>query len=345
MGRYSTIFNENANNGPIDISDEAIQREFADVQGETFPYEPTLEGTEAINAFIEEEYYDICESCGLKELEYFAINRVEMPVNEAFGDGGFLEKAKNFFISIGKKIKVLFDRFIIMLNRFIMSDKDFIKKYGDKIKSASLAGSEFKGFKFDLSNGVDKAQSRLSQYINAGPGAVTSLHKDKKQDEIVSQIRSKAIGGSDSELSSSEFSKELFKMFRSGEDSKSDLSSVNTSDIVSEISSAKQDKKDALTAYNAIKKSINEMIKMTENLRSGLKKEEGNTTNGNAQRAATQSIDDMKSVISVLQTYNGAYLTAIKARNRQNKAIALKLLTKVEKSSYEFDLPNDVSFI
>lgn len=343
MGRFgATVFTENTNNN-IDITDEFIQKEFADVKDMDFPYEPTMEGAEAINAAIEGEYYDICEECGFKELEYFSINRTEMPVNEAFGDGGWIEKSKNFFISIGKKIKALFDRFMVMLNRFIMTDKAFVKKYGDKIKSASTAGVEIKGFKFDLSNGVDKAASRLSAYVNAGPGATTTLHKDKKQEEIVSQIRAKAIGGGESELSGSEFSKELFKLFRSGEESKVDLTSISTSDIVSEITTAKKDKEDAMKAYTAIKKTINDMIKATESLRGNLKKEEGSTTNGNAQKAATNSIDDMKSVLSVLQTYNGAYLTAIKARNRQNKGIALKLISGSKTENFE--MSGEFSFI
>ena len=42
MGRYSGtsgVFNEGAFGGSIDISEEGIQKEFADVHGLEFPYE------------------------------------------------------------------------------------------------------------------------------------------------------------------------------------------------------------------------------------------------------------------------------------------------------------------
>jgi len=342
MGRYSSmIFNENANSGPIDISDEAIQREFADVQGIEFHYEPTMEGTEAINAFTEEEYFDICESCGLKELEYFSINRVEMPVNEAFGDGGFLEKVKNFFISIGKKIKVLFDKFIMMINRFVMNDKAFVKKYGDKIKSASTVGVEYKGFNFSISeNGIDKAESKLSKYFTRSDSEILSSHKDTKSEEISAKIRGAALG--QSELSSSEYSKELFKLFRKGEDSKVNVT-INADNIVSEITSAKQDKTDAMKAYKSVKTFINKLISIVDGRKKSLGKETGSVENGDAQRACTYDVEDLKTCLSAIQTYNGAYLTAIKARNRQNKGVALRLITKTAKEGYE--MPNDLSFV
>jgi len=348
MGRYSGtsgVFNEGAFGGSIDISEEGIQKEFADVHGLEFPYEPTMEGAEAINAYMEEEYLDICQEQGFLELSYFERNRVEMPVNEAFGDGGFIDKAVQFFKKIGQKIKSLFDKFMVMLNRFIMSDKDFIKKYESKIKSASTSGFEFKGYNFTLegSNGVDAAAGRIGGLSDS----INSKSEDKSSENITSEIRAKALGQS-GELSASEFSKELFKIFRGGEDSKVDVK-VSTSDICEQVKSAKKDKEDALKAYKAIKTKLEATIRVIEGEKSKLQKQTGSEANGEHQRKDTRWIDAYKSQISVLQTYNGGYLSAIKARNRQNKSIAVKLITGSGKKdskneSFEFDDSN-FSFI
>lgn len=323
--------------GDYNVTDEYLAEEFMDVHDMEFDYEPTLEGAAAVIAYGQDTFNSIDQEFGMAQLEHFLLNKESMPITEGFGDKatGYLEKIKYWLKSLGNKIKKLFDKFFAMLSKYVMNDKDFIKKYESKIKDASTNGFKFQGYNFTLGDNVDTARGKLSKFEKTTlDTSIIDAHKDKTTIDIKDEMRGLVIGGS--KVTASEFGKELFKKFRGKQDSKVDVT-VDKASIISTIKTAKDDKAAANKAYNALKKVINDKISAIGTLEKALKKDDAGSDRGKKSQAASLIVEDMKAELEVLQYYNGAYLRAIKDRNRQCRAMAVKLMYgKTKESAEEF---------
>lgn len=307
-----------------------------------FDYEPTLEGANAINSFMEEEWFDICQEQGLDELSYFQKNRKELPFNESDNkpavpnetdytdpkhnkpkeeDTSLKTKVVKLFTSILEKLKMMMDKFLKILSQYLATDKQFITRYEKKIKDADLSRFKFEGYNFTLDgeHTVESADKRLDTVL-------LDPDDNLSKEEIGSIIRG-TILNKKQDVSSSDYGKELFKYFRNNTDVKTFIQ-INKDDIVNEIKSANDSRKKTIDAYNSVKKAINDKITMIKN--------ETKFTNAKKKVDIRWEIDVLKIFISVLQIYNANYLFALKARNRQNKAVAIKLITQEQQESYSF---------
>lgn len=300
-------------------------------------YEPGLEGAYAIVAESEANYNAIMQAVGVAELAVYESTGYEM-VYEAGDVKGFFGKVKEFFTNLLEKIRGLFKKFFAMFDSHVKNDKDFVNKYKKHLLSVNTRNFKYKGFNFTLDAvDVNKADSAIDSVIPSGStsGNVASLQseiaKSENRVELVEKMRGKAIG--ESSLEAGEFTKELFKKLRSGEDSKEEMDNISVTDQLMAISENSGLKKAAEKQFKDLEKSIREAIKTVEKSQNELlkgipdKSDKDATELRAAQiKVASNHMTNLKDKLAILQVVNGAKLTAIKDCNRQAKAICVALM-------------------
>ena len=304
----------------------------------------------ALNIVVEGEdnYNRIMQAVGIDEYNYFEENGVEM-IYEAADVKGFFAKIKAFFVNLLQKIKGLIKKFISLFDSYTKSDKDFINKYRRHLLTVNMKDFEYKGYKFsdDKLNSfdADAASNSTKDEVKDINKIFTSASKDDCQtfldatsdiNELEDKMRGgllSYLGGSANELSAGEFSKELFMLYRSGEDSKEVLENISISDQLKYISETK----DAVKKGQKVESDFN---KATKKILSDLDKTErdlvktvpskDNTVDSSLQSTRIQAVSRVytltKSVQGMVVTAIGAYLTALKDRNRQAKSICVSAM-------------------
>jgi hypothetical protein len=299
----------------------------------------------------EENYNNIMQAVGVDELDFFEENGFEM-VYTTEAASGFFGKVKEFFMNLYQKIKGLFQKFVSLIDSYTKSDKDFVNKYRKHLLSANTKDFEYKGFEFThLDAGTEKSMTKAQEQVGLGnleniPGKEGNEAMESKikgvedRSEIVEKMRGAAVsaigGGSASGLEAGEFSKELFMVFRKGEDSKVNIEKVNVSEQLSTILNAADTKKKAEKAFSDLEKTINNAIKALDKAEKEAVKDapskdsEGKATsdptNGTYVSLIGTYIYFIKEKLSIGQTVNGALLTALKDQNRQAKSICVSLM-------------------
>lgn len=341
-----------------------------DVQVTECKYEPDLAGASMLVYENEENWSRMMKHIGITELNYFAENG-EVMVYEAGTLGSFFENIKKFFVKMWEKIKSLFQKFIALIDSFIRSDKDFVSKYKGTLLKVVTRDFSYKGYKFTTDKwNANDALAAGRKYVEdygldanmVGPKAANAMEDViKKHDGNTSDfedgLRGKIAGESNS-LDSAEFTAELFKKLRDGEDSPIEIDTVNVTDLLSTIDGYAKGKQAAEKDHNASEKAIKEVIK-------GLEKNERDMTklvpNGNendtaeikAQRATSikfvsKTYSALKEVINMTTTANGIKLQALKSENRQAKAVCVALIgykPKNESVDYESSFAGEINFI
>ena len=300
-------------------------------------HEPGLEGAYAIVAESEANYNAIMQAVGVAELAVYESTGYEM-VYEAGDVKGFFGKVKEFFMNLLEKIRGLFKKFFAMFDSHIKNDKDFVNKYKKHLLSVNTKNFKYKGFNFSIDAvDVNKADSAIDGVIPSGStsGNLASLQaeiaKSENRVELVEKMRGKAIG--ESSLEAGEFTKELFKKLRSGEDSKEEMDNISVTDQLVAISENSALKKAAEKQFKDLEKAIKEAIKTVEKSQNELLKGIPDKTDREATelraaqiKIASNHVTNLKDKLAILQVVNGAKLTAIKDCNRQAKAICVALM-------------------
>lgn len=301
-------------------------------------HEPGLEGAYAIVAESEANYNAIMQAVGVAELAVYESTGYEM-VYEAGDVKGFFGKVKEFFVNLLEKIRGLFKKFFAMFDSYTKNDKDFVNKYKKHLLSVNTRNFKYKGFNFTLDAvDVDKASTAIQGVIPSGStsGNISSLQaeiaKSENRVELVEKMRGKAIG--ESSLEAGEFTKELFKKLRSGEDTKEEMDNISVTDQLVAISENSALKKAAEKQYKDLEKTIKEAIKTVEKSQNELLKGVPDKTDKEATalraaqiKVASNHVANLKDKLAILQVINGAKLTAIKDCNRQAKAICTALMS------------------
>lgn len=300
-------------------------------------HEPGLEGAYAIVAESEANYNAIMQAVGVAELAVYESTGYEM-VYEAGDVKGFFGKVKEFFVNLLEKIRGLFKKFFAMFDSYTKNDKDFVNKYKKHLLSVNTRNFKYKGFNFTLDAvDVDKASSAIQGVMPSGStsGNISSLQaeiaKSENRVELVEKMRGKAIG--ESSLEAGEFTKELFKKLRSGEDTKEEMDNISVTDQLVAISENSALKKAAEKQFKDLEKAIKEAIKTVEKSQNELLKGVPDKTDKEATalraaqiKVASNHVANLKDKLAILQVINGAKLTAIKDCNRQAKAICVALM-------------------
>lgn len=330
---------------------------------------------------------------------------------------GIFEKIKAFFKKIIEKIHKIFHTFVAKMASWFGNNRDFAKKYEKEIvKNWSQISNdfEFKGYVFkfvpgtkgevsfaglsreDLKEKIDTQKTELDGVI-ADPGTLKTFlggyskidvdedvrkTRDKLDDikdgiraDWIKKIKSDYSGTS---LDSKEYTEELFKVFRSGEDSKDDMNkskvlesygnSVNgMMSFIREFDKIKTEiEKGERTFTKGIDDIISKLNKAEDELvkenRDNSKKVNDNTaendTNGNPSTVgqnAKKAIADNETIIgvsSLIQSVVGfekecgvqafsALLQATKDACTQAKEIAVKVIGLNKKMTESADYSSD----
>mgnify|MGYP000847703861 CR=1 FL=1 len=308
-------------------------------------YEPGIEAAYHIVAESEANYNAIMQAVGIHELAVFESTGAEM-IYEAADVKGFMEKVKQFIMNIWEKIKGLFRKFFAMLNSFLKTDKEFINKYKKHLLQINTRDFKYKGFVFtNLSYDLNAASSKME---NIFKGKVKDIELDADgKAEIVEKMRGVIDNSS---YDAGEFSKELFKFFRNGEEAKDDLDNISVTQELLNISDNSRLKKEAQKAYSdlekVIKKNLRDVEKEGNDIIKKTKTEEEMKKAADDMKSYSNSVYFIKEQLNILQIINGAKLQAIKDQNRQSKAICVALMNyKPKNESYSFEDSMNESFL
>ena len=322
---------------------------------------------------------------------------------ESVNLGAIFEKIKAFFKKIIEKIHKIFHTFVAKMASWFGNNNNFAKKYEKEvIKNWAQVSNdfEFKGYVFkhipyvkgetkiknnNLKEVIDKQKTSLDAVI-ADPGTlktyleqydVVDVNEDvaklrDKLDDIKDKIRALWIKSIKPEfagtsLDSNEYSEELFKLYRNGEDSKEDM---NKSKVLESYGGSVNGMMTFIKEFDKIKteleknektftKGIDDIIAKINKAEDELVKENRNssktisdTTTGDAEKqAAKNAINSNETIISVsslIQSIVGfekecgiqvfsAKLQATKDACSQAKEIAVKVIGLSKKMTESTD--------
>lgn len=328
-------------------------------------YEANLEGALMLVYENECNYNALMRAAGLSELKYYQETGGDLFVQEAGAFGGFLEKAKSFFKAVLEKIKALFKKFFMTINQFVMSDKQWVKKYEkDILRATSIKDMEFKGYKFgDLDD--TKAAARLQ--------AAATREAGKLQAEAVSKRTHSEIGAFEDEdavndyiekqrgeivdegpMDETEFREKLKEQYY-GDTEKDvlDDSDINLRQQLQYIKDTNESIKAAQITEKGVNKGLNDIIKALEKSIKEFSKvtddEKPDTDEARAIsksketaiKGINQEIKIMKALSNDMTTVCGIACQALKDRNRQAKAICIKAVSYHAKHKNESAVYSD----
>lgn len=288
----------------------------------------------------------------------------EIVIQESFGD--FFNKIKEIIEKFLKFIKSLFDRFLTNLNGFIKREKYLLKHESDFAKFSNIHEFRYSGYNFSFSPEIPVINA-LAEFdygfiFNVGddtkPTAIpdettlktslTTLNNTLNNGDWYDKFRARVIGDTDGIILKSDFATELTKIFRSGDTSREDFDV--TSSVVNEalsrfkahsnaVSSARRTKESIDSEYGAVKKRLENMLKI--NYADGTKTAtiygSGNTTK--VLSGAEISLMDLfvKAKVSQVQEMSNIHALAFSAKLdalndcfKQDKAVLYKALSKIQ---------------
>lgn len=326
-------------------------------------------GAAAIIYESELNFSNMIKAIGVEEVNYYAENGQGV-IYEGTKLSNFFNKMIEFFNTLKKKIKELFNKFIIQIDSWIRSDEAFVKKHRNTLMQVNTKGFKYKGYKFTTDATTTKsALTTTTQYLaknemthsNVGPH---SGEKTKTQDkwtkdwggnraDHIGKMRAECVG-QQGNLTNKEFDKELFKLFRDNKEEAEEITNVNVSQLLSTISNFKAQKDTAKKSMTEIEKNINTII---ENLRKEEKEiakfdnketPEQYQARAAAMRYITELSSAQKDRLAVIQKLHGSLMSALKHENRQAKSICVRLVgysPKNESASLNTGGLNSVKFI
>ena len=295
----------------------------------------------AFTAVIEsqENWNCLMKAVGCHELAVMESTGSEV-VYEGANLHDFFAAVKKFFLTVIAKIKGIFNQFITKIDSFLRSDKEFIKKYQTKIamgKTNIPSSFSVKGYKFE---GVEKFASELDTiYGQASDTPDTAkAPTDDERKSALDSVRGHMM--EKDSVESKEFSKD-FKEFLYGEKEELESSYIkgNIGKFIEEIEGAKDTKAKAKKNLDASIKSINKFITQLNKLETEAGKavsskasDDDNTKNSGLVASYKAQAEIAKSISEIFVQSNGMFLTALKSRNRQDKAVCVKVISFAEKT-------------
>lgn len=304
--------------------------------------------------------------------------RLYKAISEATSDQVVLESFSDFFTSVKniidkflKFIKSLFERFLNTLASIVNSDKylNKHKKDLDKFKAAD----EFRmmGYKYTFQDNIPSASAALEFSRNllgdelySGTGALTvedikSAIQNMNLDALYDAFRGEVIGQSSKNISASDFSEELFRVFRNDELDTEELEIDATYvrqakdryfGYAKEKSNVERQRKAIDQAYRNIEKQVKEIVSNNGNLNKAafISKlpdstnvrdidDKNLTTSGMLTAEFMTQVDIyVKAKIDMIQEYSNihalafsAKLDALKDSYKQDKATLYTALSKI----------------
>lgn len=382
----------------------SVSSNYTDVQpfvGENFNYHEL--GIMAA-AEIATNHNSFMKSIALSELAAVEQTGSTDVLYESVNIKGIFEKIKMFFKKVIEKIHKIFHTFIAKMKSWFGNNASFAKTYEKEVVKgwANINNDwEFKGYKFtninlnveqadamkveitDAANDIKNALSTGDIVSLCQASAITVSEEGLKQvrehmDDIKESMRKVLIDGlkkssfntnvsasySGGGLDSSEFTEELFKVFRDDQDSKEDISKDkilesyggSISNMMTYIKEFDKIKSKTEAAERKLVKGIDDLIKKVDKAQNDLIKENKDKTKSEDEKKINEIAVQASSVFQTLysglselttQTFS-ALLQAQKDACVQAKEIAVKVIgqsKKITKESYDYSYNDGFDFI
>lgn len=382
----------------------SVSSNYTDVQpfvGENFNYHEL--GIMAA-AEIATNHNSFMKSIALSELAAVEQTGSTDILYESVNIKGIFEKIKMFFKKVIEKIHKIFHTFIAKMKSWFGNNASFAKTYEKEvIKGWSNINNdwEFKGYKFtNINLNVEQADTMKVEITDAAENIknalssgdiitlcqvtdITVSEKGLKQvhehmDDIKESARKRIIDGlkkgsfntlisasySDNGLDSSEFTEELFKVFRNDQNSKEDISKDkilesyggSISGMMTYIKEFDKIKSKTEAAERKLVKGIDDLIKKVDKVQNEYINENKDKTKSEDEKKNNEVIVQASSVFQTLysnlsefatQTFS-AILQAQKDACVQAKEIAVKVIgqsKKITKESYDYSYNDGFDFI
>lgn len=380
----------------------SVSSNYTDVQpfvGENFNYHEL--GIMAA-AEIATNHNSFMKSIALSELAAVEQTGSTDVLYESVNIKGIFEKIKMFFKKVIEKIHKIFHTFIAKMKSWFGNNASFAKTYEKEVVKgwANIKNDwEFKGYKFtNINLNVEQADAMkvsltdaaetIKNALSSGDiatlcqaSAITVSEDGLKQvrehmDDIKESMRKGLIDGlkknsfntsvsasySGGGLDSSEFTEELFKVFRNDQDSKEDISKDkilesyggSISGMMTYIKEFDKIKSKTEAAERKLVKGIDDLIKKVDKAQNDLIKENKDKTKSEDEKKINEIAVQASSVFQTLysglselttQTFS-ALLQAQKDACVQAKEIAVKVIgqsKKITEESYDYS-SNDNGF-
>ncbi len=380
----------------------SVSSNYTDVQpfvGENFNYHEL--GIMAA-AEIATNHNSFMKSIALSELAAVEQTGSTDVLYESVNIKGIFEKIKMFFKKVIEKIHKIFHTFIAKMKSWFGNNASFAKTYEKEVVKgwANVKNDwEFKGYKFtNINLNVEQADAMkvsltdaaetIKNALSSGDiatlcqaSAITVSEDGLKQvrehmDDIKESMRKGLIDGlkknsfntsvsasySGGGLDSSEFTEELFKVFRNDQDSKEDISKDkilesyggSISGMMTYIKEFDKIKSKTEAAERKLVKGIDDLIKKVDKAQNDLIKENKDKTKSEDEKKINEIAVQASSVFQTLysglselttQTFS-ALLQAQKDACVQAKEIAVKVIgqsKKITEESYDYS-SNDNGF-
>ena len=319
--------------------------------------ENMLEAGATILVEAEQNWNAIMEAVGIEEVRAYAEGTEA--ITESGRVGGMLEKAKQFFMNLWKKVVGMFKKLLSIFDQQASKDKAFVKKYRTEVakkmgvtdwnKDLSIDIYKFK----DLGSHTEAAHKAMKSKVesegikiegeNLAALDATKINGLNWKDEIGNKVRSFSLGGNSTE-SESEFRKE-WKEKIWGSKENEDVTQQMVLNALKDIENTETVKKTLKKAFEAIDKPLKTVIKNTEKAQNNVKfkKDDGTDMNDAETKTATEeysavgiALNVIKAVQSTLTSVYSMECQAIKDNNRQCRAIVGKVFRRpVKEAGFE----------
>lgn len=296
----------------------------------------------------QENWNQLMKAVGCMELSVMENTGAEI-VYEASSLKDFFTAARNWFIELLKKIKGIFTNFLAKINSFVKSDKEFVKKYkvaiaagaGNIPSTFSMKGHKYENLdKFNLGGFVNKdvATYQIASYNNSNIAVA-----DVKEAFAKAADKRRGSFCGETEVEAKDFSKTLAE-YICGEKEELDKAYVasNITKMISDIETAKDTIDNAKKALKTLNDAINTDIQTVKKVEAEYNGAAAKATtvadsasNSNLASMASMIVASLKDLQQINTTANGIYLRALKDRNRQNKAICVKMISFSKKKPVE----------
>ena len=235
--------------------------------------------------------------------------------------GGFFKKVKEFFIKLKNMIVEVFQKFMMWLNSKIRDEKVFAEKYEKELldKIQALKEIEVKGYKYThITDEIPSLPASSTITINGD----TAEAKKEDIDKTVAKFRGSCVGDNTKEVAGEDFTEELVKYYRDGEDSPVDITikSEDVKTILNDLKSFSKDKSAVEKAKNKIEKELNDIVKELNNTEKDLEKQDGKEKELKDVQLKIEALKDMSTNRN--QAF-AAKIAAIKDRANFGKKVLL----------------------
>lgn len=336
IGVSSDLFN-------IDPTSDSIQESDLDIG---------LFGAYQLMAECDTNYNAMMKAIGIHELN--SIEEYGEVLYESADIRGFVNRLKQFFVTLLQKIASVVKRFFAMVDGLTKNDAAFLKKYEsalNKIGADKLKDKEVKVFTFtnldwnakdftDIAKEITPIGDPSKILANLDPTKPETLHQLAKSNGEIDteeyQDRARALMlDQKGSIDSGDFSEEVTKFFRNGETERDDkdLTTAMIRDAVGAIRSTKDMKKAAQKNFDQFKKHIDKLCKTLDQSGSKIDKTkvpddvaENGPVYGDAVAVLNKFSSVNKSVLGIAQVVFNGQMAALKDRNRQSRMICTKAL-------------------